>query len=380
MWVPDETTLREKYTRGVRHFEVTLPTVRQVVRNQFNCQRLSGAALENQPTNEDCFGSHFEERYFFTESLSAILGGVPEFLSSLTLGLLHDSGWYKPDYSVAAISPFGHGEGCEFVEKPCIVDGNLPSYSTSSFCNSEYSFASGQFLGSFGCDPTHTSMGICDLVDYATLSSAYTPPPIEFQYYPDMPTRGALTDRADYCPTYSIDTVSCQEVPGRLEKLLLPHLDYFATTQESSEETSLCFNTDKARPICLDAECDESRNVLLVKVAGRDLICEYAGQSHLIPETDVTFECPDITLLCPNMACPANCAGHGICDFSQAKCNCFDNEDLSPGCFESFRNIPPEIGWNDNMNQEKASSSFRFTTSKHLGLLFHLLLTRLLFT
>ena len=33
MWVPDETTLREKYTaRGVRYFEVTLPTVRQVAR------------------------------------------------------------------------------------------------------------------------------------------------------------------------------------------------------------------------------------------------------------------------------------------------------------------------------------------------------------
>ena len=57
MWVPDETTLREKNTRGVRYFEVTLPTVRQVARNQFNCQRLTGAPLENQPTNEDCFGS-----------------------------------------------------------------------------------------------------------------------------------------------------------------------------------------------------------------------------------------------------------------------------------------------------------------------------------
>lgn len=90
MMVPDETTLREKYTtRGVRYFEVTLPTVTQVARNQFNCQTLTGAPLENQPTNEDCFGSHFEERYFFTESLSAILGKTSVTrLQSHTLDLI----------------------------------------------------------------------------------------------------------------------------------------------------------------------------------------------------------------------------------------------------------------------------------------------------
>lgn len=119
--------------------------------------------------------------------MSAIQGGVPELLSSLSLGLLHDSGWYKPDYSVALVSPFGHGAGCEFIEEPCILDGQIPSYGKDMFCNTEYKFGSGTFLGKFGCDPTHTSMGICDLVDYSTLSSAYPPPPDDFQYFPDMP-------------------------------------------------------------------------------------------------------------------------------------------------------------------------------------------------
>lgn len=304
--------------------------------------------MENQPTNEDCFGSHFEERYFFTESLSAILGGVLELLSSLTLGLLHDTGWYKPDYSVALVSPFGHAAGCEFVEEPCLVDGTIPSYSSGSFCNSEYKVEDGKFEGKFGCDPTHTSMGICDLVDYATMSSAYTPPPAEFQYYPGQPNFGALTDRVDYCPTYSIDTVSCQEVPGRLEKLRIPQLDYFATAAESSEENSRCFNTDKERPICLEAECDASNQVLNVKVAGRDLTCETEGQKHLIPGTSVTFECPNIRHICPDMACPANCAGHGVCNFSGAKpvCECFDESDSTAGCYKSFGYKPPaeEVG------------------------------------
>lgn len=55
------------------YYELTLPAVTQVVRNQFNCQSLTGARLENQPTNENsCFGSHFDERFFQYNIMSAI--------------------------------------------------------------------------------------------------------------------------------------------------------------------------------------------------------------------------------------------------------------------------------------------------------------------
>jgi hypothetical protein len=300
LYIPDESVLQEKVSKqGVRFFEVTLPTVRQVVRNQFNCQTLTGAALENQPSNEgDCFGSHFDERYFFTEKLSAIQGGIPDILSSLTLGLLHDSGWYWPDYSVAKISVFGHGVGCEFVEENCIVNGEIPSYSEGIFCNTEYKVEGNKFMGAYGCDPTHTGMGICDLVDFSQLSMAYTPPPPEFRYFPD-PSLGALTMRTDYCPTYTVNAVTCKEVPGKLDQMKLPILDYFATAAESDSDNSRCFNTDQERPVCLEAECDEVNHVLSVKVAGRELLCSYDGQTHLIPGTSITFECPKLAVVCP---------------------------------------------------------------------------------
>ncbi len=55
------------------YYEVTLPTVRQVVRNQFNCGVLSGARLENQPTNPNsCMGAHFDERFFQYNLMSAL--------------------------------------------------------------------------------------------------------------------------------------------------------------------------------------------------------------------------------------------------------------------------------------------------------------------
>lgn len=161
---------------------------------------------------------------------------------------------------------------------------------------------------------------------------------------------------------------------GRLEKLLIPQLEYFTTLAESSAQNSMCFNTDKARPACLEAECNEATYTLNVRVAGRDLVCESDGQTHLIPETDTTFTCPNITMACPNSACPANCAGHGVCDFSLKRptCKCFDPRDTSTGCFRSFVSVPPQRAWNGG--NLPGSDSSRTTKSQHIIALSHLIL------
>jgi hypothetical protein len=72
-----------------------------------------------------------------------------------------------------------------------------------------------------------------------------------------------------------------------------------------------------------------------------------------------------------SMACPANCAGHGVCDFSsdRPKCNCFDKTDPTPGCFQSFNYMPPK---SDDMNQNSAFSWV--TRHKDRGLRLSLLL------
>lgn len=352
VFVPDASTLQRGVTdRGTRYFEVTTPTVRQAVRNHFDCQRLTGARLENQPTNEmDCFGSHFDERYFFTEALSAVKGGAREVLSSLTLGLLEDSGWYRPDYRVAKISPFGHGAGCDFVEKECIVDGEIPSYSEGYFCNVEYQFNNSQFEGELGCDATHTSMGICDLVNYDTLRRSFKSPDKEFQWF-NNPALGGLMDRVDYCPTYSIGTLSCQELSGEAAQNQLNAFGLSTPIAESNSESSRCFNTDGLRPICLEAECDEKNNVVSVKLGGETITCAFDGQQHLIPGSGITFECPRLASICPDLFCPFNCAGHGICDLESKipGCRCFDPTDKTPGCYESFKSI------NDSPTEAKSS-------------------------
>mmetsp|Transcript_22757 Transcript_22757/g.33006 ORF Transcript_22757/g.33006 Transcript_22757/m.33006 type:complete len:566 (-) Transcript_22757:2569-4266(-) len=113
------------------YYEVVTSQVRQVVRNQFNCQEMTGAKLD---TGSSCFGTHFEERFYYAESQSAIFAEEANYFSALTLAFFEDTGWYVPNYRAAKASPFGHGVGCDFV-KDCIVNGNVPDYSKGFFCN-----------------------------------------------------------------------------------------------------------------------------------------------------------------------------------------------------------------------------------------------------
>jgi len=341
LFMPGESTLKAQYSKSAgAHYEIVTPTVVQVVRNHFNCQKLTGARLENQPTSDDCFGSHFDERLYFTESMSPVLGAVPEVLTSLTLALLQDSGWYKPNYSVAGVSSFGHGAGCAFVEEKCIVDGKVPDYSKDMFCNAEVKYAHTNFVGTYGCDPTFTHLAMCDLIHYDSLPQ-YDPPPTIFQYFDDKKF-GSLMGKADFCPTYSLSAVSCQNII--LENAKLPSL---GLGFESDSPSSRCFTTDGLRPICLDTSCNSTINKITVYIGNNTYVCKYDGQKILLPNSSTRFECPKKAVMCPDLICPANCAGRGICDYTleDPKCTCFHKDDKSPGCTNEIITVPPKGAW-----------------------------------
>lgn len=220
--LPSPNTIQRGRTKnGLIYYEVVTPTVKTVARNQFNCQSMTGARLENQPTNDgNCFGSHWEAVsvyvvvLFFTESefcdifecihcsniilpcrcihilkrlfasdlLSAIALQTEQYVTPMTLALLEDSGWYKPDYSLSKRSPFGNGRGCEFVYEDCIDDhGNVPEWGEGFFCNEKLGINS-----RLQCDGTRHFVSRCDLVDFDDYPHGVSPT-VQYQYFKDHP-------------------------------------------------------------------------------------------------------------------------------------------------------------------------------------------------
>ena len=94
------------------------------------------------------------------------------------LALFEDSGWYSANFTMAELIPWGHGAGCDFVNKPCLVkDDNgetvVPEYGRGYFCADS---------GDRGCSSSHYYKAGCNLVDYSVFINQEDPPD-RFQYF-----------------------------------------------------------------------------------------------------------------------------------------------------------------------------------------------------
>jgi hypothetical protein len=330
---PASNTVVSRPTSDGRFYhEVVTPRVTQVVRNHFNCQSMTGARLENQPTSTfGCVGSHWDERLFLSELMGPIFSGYSDILSPLTLALLEDSGWYKVSYENAKLSPYGKGRGCDFVNEPCIVNDQVPEYGTGVFCNTLSSFtnegiASSQLL----CDPTHKSVTACDLFDINDMPSDIVAllPSDRIPRFSD-PNLVSIFNRADYCPlpvidarldcTNTVDNVGVQTYRG-----------------ESRGLYSRCINGQigsTAIPGCFQIECDAAQH----KVVINGQVCDEAGQQLSVSTVDgqsATLTCPDLETICPELSCPGECSGRGVCDYASVppRCICADTSDTSAAC------------------------------------------------
>jgi len=325
---------------------IVTETVRTVARNQFDCQDLLGAQLENQPTgSSSCTGDHWDERLFYPEALSGIVAPTNNILSPLTLALLEDSGWYKANYSMTSMDPWGLGAGCDFVHGKCIEDGNVPSHSRGYFCADK---------SQYGCSFGNTHKMSCTLLDY---SKHGRPIPENYQYFPNSPSLGGPT-QADYCPIFSTTYAV-----SLLEKTTPDDLDC-RNTENNNMLTSIsnvyweeygpdsrCFETDLGYGICYNRQCIKDENVVKVFIRDSWHTCEYDFQEiqpydSTLGLLDFIFTCPRLSSVCPDLFCPANCSGRGTCVYEKdeenpdahisASCKCFDETDTSVGCSTSL--------------------------------------------
>jgi len=302
---------------------------------------LKGARLENQPTNHfDCFGSHWDERTFYTETLSAFYSPEGNYFSPLTLALLEDSGWYKANYSNTRISPFGHGAGCDFVEKDCIVNDEIPDYAKGFFCNSTIDISSSNEMSyEYTCDPAHTHKAVCDLYDKGKDESNSA------QYFKKNNLGVVLFERADYCPIALYQTIDCQKQENQFLNII---------PDETFQHDSKCFNAmeleNKGKmSLCLVTKCDYNLGVYEVHIRGSGReeevhVCETDFQMiqfKSITGQNFEIECPRLAVMCPDSFCLRNCAGRGTCNYTgKPSCQCFDSADNTSDCSNTLIQEP----------------------------------------
>jgi len=292
-----EDTIKPVTTaNGYIAYEVVTETVRNVVRNQFNCQKMVGGRLENQPTGDtDCFGSHWDHRLFNNEFMTAVYTGSTQYVTALTLALLEDNGWYRPNYAVAQNSPFALGAGCEFLEDQCIQRGSVPDWAMGTFCDA---------ATSIGCTPDKNLVAYCDISKWdGNLPSGY-------QYFEDPSVGGGL-QQMDFCPAYT--TIFRFEMGETVHVLDCndPNLNgaWVHKKGEIFGENSKCIqHASGVRPLCMEVICGQSGKdagkVVVVMEGGQRLRCSYAGEILRLP-TGADIVCPPFEQTCPESICPA---------------------------------------------------------------------------
>lgn len=324
--LPSEEILQFRTVRGgVRVAEVVTPSVRQVVRNHFNCQNLPGAELESgeflplttDPIETSCIGDHWERRLFKSDLLNPVIDDL-EFnprLSTINLAYFADSGWYQVDLSRSSLAVgWGRGAGCAFVEETCIdAEGNVPPSYESFFCNDSTELDRDGFaIQVNGCTADLSKKASCSIGLYDGEL------PNEYQYF-NFTNLGGSDPFMDYCPVFSgftngLCTDRENEAVIRVDRM-----------ERFGERNSRCIAgrlAKKKTALCLRIACAVEDRSFHVQVDGIWRRCNSSGEVLLAKNGDEVI-CPDPIRICPTFYCDRDCLGTSrICDYGQGKCVC----------------------------------------------------------
>jgi len=260
-------------------------------------------------------------------------------LSPLTLALMEDSGWYIANFSKASLLPWGHGAGCDFVEQPCL-DYNegqttIPKHAQGFFCNDEMKR---------GCSSGQTHKMACNLLDYSRDRLSSKPPPRRYQYF-ESESKGGL-QQVDYCPVFGSSYGGLS--PEQLECENDDNVNNINIFSEYYGKGSKCIETNTGSARCYLTQCVRDPPSVKVNIRGVWYKCKHDFEqvSYKTNKAGIlngVFTCPRLSSVCPDLFCPVNCAGRGICDYDhkvngtiRPSCKCFNTSDTSPACTESY--------------------------------------------
>ncbi|GKY92833.1 hypothetical protein MPSEU_000252900 [Mayamaea pseudoterrestris] len=325
--LPSADILQFRTVRGgVRVAEVVSPSVRQVVRNHFNCQELPGAELESGeflPLYENssyCIGDHWERRLFKMDIMNPLIEDLEYTprISTITLAYFADSGWYQVDLSRAThAAGWGRGAGCPFIESTCIdSEGKVPTGYEAFFCNESPSFdADGYATQLDGCTSDLTRKATCSMGQYSGSL------PFEYQYFNfTYGSNVGGSDRyMDYCPVYAGFTNGLCADPNNEALIRVDQMERFG------DRNSRCISGKRqlqSTALCLRIACVVEDQSFRIQVDGVWRSCARNG-TVIVTKSGDRVICPDPVRVCPTFYCVLDCLGtKRVCDYDQGKCVC----------------------------------------------------------
>lgn len=351
--LPSPEILQFRTVRGgVRVAQVVTPSVRQVVRNHFDCQDLPGAELESgeylpnsvSAMTTSCIGDHWERRLFQTDLMNPIIDEKVTFnprFSTLTLAYFADSGWYQVDLSRASMaSNWGRAAGCDFVKENCIRDGQVPTQYEAFFCAQEDATDA---LEMRGCTVDLERKAFCSLGTF----EGELPP--AYQYF-NGSNLGGNDAFMDYCPVYTgfanglctdrsndalLRASRIERFGRRNSRCLAGQVatggSWIRPPSESNSEgagfshpASFSLQAEQ-RAFCMPIACVVEDRSLRIQVDGYWEICREKGEV-IIPRTStdvLSVVCPDPVRVCPTFYCTRDCLGtNKYCNYTIGKCMC----------------------------------------------------------
>ncbi|KAI4464429.1 leishmanolysin-like peptidase [Holotrichia oblita] len=177
---------------------IVTPRVVAEVRKHFNCPHLEGAELEDQG-EEGTILTHWEKRVFENEAMTGT-HTQNSVITNITLALMEDTGWYKPNYYMAEPLVWGKDFGCDFVMKSCkdwMMNKRAKGESIHPFCDKVK-----RDPLQTECSEDRSSVALCNLVKHDDVlpelyqnfdSLNYVQDGDEIYY-------GSSVSLADYCP------------------------------------------------------------------------------------------------------------------------------------------------------------------------------------
>jgi leishmanolysin len=285
--IPLEKTVQKQIINGLERKLISSPKVLEAAKKYFGCDSMIGVELENQG-EAGSLGNHWEMRtmagdFMISESYDET------FISSMSIALMEDSGWYKVNYYTGGLFRYGKGKGCGFLNTKCVKDGK------TNFPN-EFELTENKM----GCFAGRTTRGLSSLQQLTSVDPNY-------QYFSNKSQAGNMF--SDYCPLiigirnddfFLTGSCSCgySNIPSSMGEVIGAYSNCFISSLTPQNDNSVNMYKGIEQGICYPITCDSTSKTITVKIVNQTVQCPPQGGSITVNGFDGNLQCPDYNLIC----------------------------------------------------------------------------------